>query len=44
MAVGNKGHRIGQRKELSCQAVTVKDLINYLRISGAGMTVRDILP
>lgn len=40
----NKEHRIGQRKELNCEAVITKDSVNYMRTSGAGMTFRDILP
>lgn len=40
----NKEHRIGQRKELNCEAVITKDSVNYMRTSGAGMTFRDMLP
>lgn len=42
IAMGNNGHRIGQKKELNCQAAIIAS-VNSMRTPGAGMTFRDKL-
>lgn len=36
IAVGKKGHRLGLRKELKCDAVTTKDSVTSMRIWDIG--------